>query len=246
MEAKIICLDSVGSTNNYLLNMIDNQAVEAWTVIWANEQTEGKGHGSGSWESGAGLNLTFSLLLKPYFIPPSKQFVITQIVSIALFKVLKSYISDEPVKIKWPNDIYIGDKKVAGMLIQNVIRGSQLEYTIVGIGLNVNQKVFYSDAPNPTSMALVKGVKYDLEKLLHELLHEIHVAYINSASSRSLKSLSTSYLENLYQVNEWHNYECKGEEFVGMIAGIGNFGKLQMKLKNGSKKEFEFKEVTFL
>jgi BirA family biotin operon repressor/biotin-[acetyl-CoA-carboxylase] ligase len=212
----------------------------------AKEQTAGKGHAGNSWESEKGKNLTFSLVLRPVFIEPSNQFLITQLVSVALTNFLKKRMPPEIVKIKWPNDIYIEDKKIAGILIQNTIRGNSLDYSVIGVGLNVNQETFRSDAPNPVSMIYYTGEHHHPEVLLDELYNEIIAVYASTASPQFVNLLQNFYLDNLYRFAELAAYKSGDKEFRGTIVGVGEYGRLQIKDEEGTVAEFNFKEVEFL
>lgn len=246
MKKNIVHLSSVDSTNKYALKLIENGRCEEGMVIVAGEQTAGKGHAENYWESEKGKNLTFSLILQPLFIDPAKQFLITQIVSVAILRFLQKMLPTGIVRIKWPNDIYVQDKKIAGILIQNTIRGQNLDYSIIGIGLNVNQEVFQSDAPNPVSLITFTGKQHKLDELLDRLFVEITTLYSNSASADFVESLNNSYLENLYRFNKFSDFMADGKEFKGKIVGIGEYGNLQLEQKNGQVTEYDFKEIKFL
>lgn len=246
MNRKTIRLESVDSTNKYALKLIEDGQCEEGMAIVSNEQTAGKGHADSDWESEKGKNLTFSLVLRPVFIDPSKQFAITQIVSVAILSFLQKMLPYGMVRIKWPNDIYVENKKIAGILIQNTIRGQKLDFSVIGIGLNVNQEVFRSVAPNPVSLIYYTGVLHNLDELLELLLTEITMLYTNSASAPFVESLTNIYLENLYRFNEVSDYRANGIEFKGKIVGVGEYGNLQVEQKNGKVTEFDFKEIEFL
>jgi len=245
MQTEIIQLETIDSTNKYALKLIESGSCSEGLVINAEEQSAGKGHGDSFWESEKGKNLTFSLVLQPGFIEPSNQFLITKIVSVSIRNVLSNYLSADLLKIKWPNDIYFKDQKLAGILIQNTISGQSLEYSVAGIGLNVNQEVFKSDAPNPVSMAKLTGLKYNRLILLEELIGEIFSVYIRSASSSFTERLNEIYLENLYWLNQTAKFKEQGKVFTGKIKGIGSYGRLQLEKENGKLQEYDFKEVEF-
>ena len=160
----IIELDVVDSTNNYASKLV------------ANFQGEGKGQRGNVWSSEPGKNLTFSLVLNPKRVAPSEAFVISKIVSLAICKYLESVI-DEDVFIKWPNDIYVGEKKICGILIENQFKGNNFEYAIIGIGLNVNQTNF-QNLPRVTSLFLESKKELDLKSVLTELLKSIEIFYL--------------------------------------------------------------------
>jgi len=146
----IISFDSLPSTNNELKNRLKTNDLSEFTTILTSYQTNGRGQQSNVWESADGLNLTFSVLLKPVFLEPALQFYLSKIVALALTDVLMKYVDE--LSIKWPNDIYVGEKKIAGILIENSLMGSCIDTCVVGIGLNVNQLSFQSSAPNPISL----------------------------------------------------------------------------------------------
>jgi BirA family biotin operon repressor/biotin-[acetyl-CoA-carboxylase] ligase len=161
---KIIYLNEVESTNNYANQLILSDAAEEGTVVLAQYQTHGKGQHGNVWESETGKNLLMSIIWYPGFLPASQQFMISKIVSIAITDCVNDIIDD--CKIKWPNDIYIGNQKLAGILIENSVKGSHLSSSVVGIGLNVNQQVFISAAPNPVSLFQITGVIYEISELM--------------------------------------------------------------------------------
>ena len=171
MDFRIIHIEETDSTNRWL-----KENGEGTMVVVADYQTAGKGCGTNSWESERGKNLTFSMLIHPTDIPASQQFRITEVVSVALCEVLERYLLTVPelaegLSIKWPNDIYRGDKKICGVLIENRLQGNVIVDSIIGIGLNVNQTEFVSDAPNPVSLRQLLGREIDREALLHGCVH---------------------------------------------------------------------------
>ena len=169
-EMRIIHLDTVGSTSSYLASLGAEAA--HGTVVMAREQTAGRGQRGNSWEAEPGMNITLSLMLHPKGLPPARQFVISRAVSLAIVGMLDKYVDD--VTIKWPNDIYIGDRKICGILIENTITGSTINRCIVGIGLNVNQTEFRSDAPNPVSLCqLMHGTVFDIDSLAEDMVSAI-------------------------------------------------------------------------
>ena len=144
-------------------------------IIWADFQTAGRGQRGHTWESRAGENLTFSALLEPTFLPVSEQFVLLEAVALSL----RDFFEGEGVEsaVKWTNDIYVGDRKAVGILIEHSYSGGKLARTIVGIGINVNQREFSSDIPNPVSLSLLTGKKYELEPLLRQFERCLAVRY---------------------------------------------------------------------
>lgn len=252
---KIETLDSVESTNRYceLLNLDE---VEEFTCYRAIEQTAGIGQrllstAEGTtthnhWFSGAaGENLTISVILKPTFLPAANQFGLTQAVALAITDWLSGFNIQRSAKIKWPNDIYVGDRKICGILTTTKL--STLHYTIssaiVGIGLNVNQTNFPEWVPNPTSLALLTGGRHDVSAVLPPLLDAIGCRY---KQLRHGEDLSTDYLERLMNLGVARRYSCRGEEITATVTGIDPFGRLCLIADDGRHLVCGMKEITLL
>lgn len=246
MEFKIKHFDSLGSTNEHAVDLIMKGQAQEGLVIGTSEQTQGKGHGSNSWESAQGKNLTFSLILEPGFLEASDQFFLTKIVSLSLQKTVQKYLSGHSVQIKWPNDLYCGVRKLAGVLIQNFLKGNTIEYSVVGIGLNVNQEEFYSNAPNPVSMKQCAHQEFDLEHLSKELLETISFYYEELQKESGRKQISDQYLKYLYQYKVVAKYQDNQGIFSGKIVSINAFGQLVIEDESGNPRVYDFKEVVFL
>ena len=230
------------STNNYAMQLVSDKHREG-TVVLAQYQRRGRGQAGSYWESEAGKNLLMSLILEPKFLEAGKQFYLSMVVSLGLVCFLKSYLND--VKIKWPNDIYVGDKKIAGILIEQLVKGSHIEASVVGIGLNVNQLTFLSEAPNPISMKQLTGKEYELDIILDEFLFELENFY-NILQKKNFIEIEREYLQNLFRINEWYHYRAGDEEFIARITGIGEFGQLQFEDQSGKIRSYLFKEVEFV
>lgn len=243
MNFEIIHLKTVGSTNKFVLDFVETSAKKNGLVIWADEQTAGRGYGENRWESEPGKNLTFSLVIKPLYIPPASQFLITQMVSVALQKVIENATGREDVRIKWPNDLYAGHKKLAGVLIQNVIKGEAIDLSIIGIGLNVNQETFSPELPKPVSIIQLTNKFTDRETLLNEFLQAFQNEYEKTGSPLFQEMISKSYFEKMYLFDDWATYQAGKEVFRGKIKGVGPFGHLILSLENGEERQFGFKEV---
>jgi len=241
-DNNIIVLKEVDSSNNYAKHLVD-RGVENGTVVLAHFQQTGRGQVGNFWESEAEKNLLMSLILYPKFLEAGKQFSISKAISLALVKWLEN--ETENVAVKWPNDIYVGDKKIAGILIENTIKGRGLDSSIVGIGLNLNQEIFTSGAPNPVSLKQLTGKTYDIKEVLHELLL-IFQSSITDIENGDLEKIDRAYFEKLYRGEEWHLYRKEGVEFEARISGIGEFGQLQLENRSGEILEFMFKEVEFV
>jgi len=236
--------DKLNSTNQYAYELLAKEQPAEGSIILTHDQYAGKGQATNKWESEPLKNLTFSIILYPKFLPARKQFLLNQVVSLSVFDTLKKYIS-EGLKIKWPNDIYVFDKKITGILIQNSLKGSTLQSSIIGIGLNVNQKQFISDAPNPTSLALAIGKTIDLKTLLAEFCEQLERNYLQIKGGQ-IAQLQQRYLNALYRLGENSHYRrTDGTIFKGQIIGATDIGKLMIKSQNGIE-EFVFKEVGYI
>ena len=240
---KIIKLDEVNSTNNFMQQLVLKQQNEIeGLVVTTKNQTSGKGLGGNVWQSEKEKNLTFSVLLKPNsFI--QNQFQISKVISLGVLDFLND-LGLEKVKIKWPNDIYIADKKIAGILIENSVRSNKIYQSIVGIGLNVNQTNFTSYKNSPTSILNEMGKAYlPLNETLNQLLFFIEKRYLLFKADK-IELINKDYIKNLYWLNEHRNFKTNKIGFQGTIIGVNSIGKVQLQVGN-SIKEFDLKEIEF-
>jgi len=235
---------SLASTNVFATELLAEKQVVEGTVILTHDQYAGKGQASNKWESAPHKNLTFSVILLPKFLLARKQFLLNQVVSLSVFDTLNAYITDG-LTIKWPNDIYVFNKKITGILIQNNLRGSTLQSSIIGIGLNVNQKQFVSDAPNPTSMTLEVGTKLDLDEVLSNFCQHLEKNYLQLKGGQT-EQIQQRYLDSLFRFGETHPYQrVDGTVFKGEIKGVTEIGKLIMETDTG-REEFAFKSLKYV
>jgi BirA family biotin operon repressor/biotin-[acetyl-CoA-carboxylase] ligase len=241
-DKKIIFLNEVESTNNYAKQLILSNAAEEGTIVLTQFQKKGKGQQGNHWESEAGKNLLASIILYPKFLKAGKQFLLSKIVSLSIVEFLKNEIED--VSIKWPNDIYVGNKKIAGILIENSIKGSYLFNSILGIGLNLNQDKFLSDAPNPVSLKQLTGKEYDIEKVISGISELIELWY-QKLQTGNFAEIDLAYLSFLFRNGEWCKYSKNGILFEAKILGVGEFGQLQLKDREEKVSEYQFKEIEF-
>ena len=232
--------DTLGSSND---EACKPQYVEG-DIILAQCQTAGRGQRGHTWESREGENLTFSLLLEPLFLPPSEQFLISEYVALGVCDALLHY--DIEAQIKWTNDIYIGDRKLAGILIEHKLQGSALARTVAGIGLNVNQKAFSDDLPNPISMAQATGREFDREEVLQTVATSLMARY-EQLREGGAKELQADYHQRLYRLGQEHCYALPdGSRFRGIIRGVEPTGALRIENERGELLSFLFKEVEFV
>ncbi len=232
MDWKIIHIEETDSTNRWLRE----HGGEDDMAVWADYQTAGKGQGQNSWESERGKNLTFSVLMHPKGMMANRQFDISMQVSVAILETLGQRIGD--LSIKWPNDIYWRNAKIAGILIENSLAGNTIRDTIIGVGLNVNQRTFRSDAPNPVSLWQICEEETDREQLLTEILTNIRRWEGKDARQR--------YLEQMYRRRGYHPYADAEGAFMARITDVESDGHLRLQDEEGKERRYGFKEVSFI
>jgi BirA family transcriptional regulator, biotin operon repressor / biotin---[acetyl-CoA-carboxylase] ligase len=240
---KMIKLQSIDSTNNYATARMYAEDWQEGTVVQADFQSNGKGQPGNYWESEKDKNLLCSIALKPCFLPIRNQFLISKAISLSVMNVVENYVAE--VMVKWPNDIYVGQRKIAGILIENSILGNSLEYSIAGIGLNINQLEFCSDAPNPVSLAQLTRQHYPVEVLLNELLFYFEKWY-SDLKSGQIEKVNHAYEERLYQLGILACYRDRYGTFSGRILGVNPIGQLRVEDNEKKIREYHFKEITFL
>ncbi len=237
-------LPQVNSTNEYASQLISKNNPPEGTVISTYSQTDGRGQIGSKWESEPGKNIVMSVIFYPTFLSVGRQFRLNQTISLAVLDFVKNHL-EAKVSIKWPNDIYIGQLKVAGILIQNILSGSSIRASIVGIGININQTEFLSSPTNPTSFALETNRNYELEELLLSLCHFVESRFLQLKSGK-LARLQSDYLQNLYRFEIPSPFQrANGEVFQGKITGLEESGRLRV-LIQGKEETFDLKEIRFL
>lgn len=236
---KSIFVKETLSTNELMREMLRNEKLPEGFVVQTDFQTAGKGQIGNLWEAENGKNLLFSIVLYPNQVPMDQLFILSQLVSLAIVNELKKFA--DGFTVKWPNDIYWNDKKLAGILIENAMQGKTVK-TIIGIGLNVNQQVFVSDAPNPVSLFQITGKPIDRERLLTDICQNINSLY----SEMDIKKIRTEYAELLYRKNGFFMFKAENEVFSAKITAIHPDGKLELETENDERREFYFKELEFV
>ena len=222
---KIIALPLCESTNTVMVNMSQNKLLDEGTIIITENQTRGRGQAGNKWITEPGVNLTFSLLLKPVFLEPSNQFFLNMAVGLALCHAISDLV-DEKVLLKWPNDVLVKDKKVCGILIENQVQGQLLAQSVIGIGLNVNQTNF--EWPNATSLKLLTEKNLDKELIFGNVLIRLE-AYYKLLRLKKFDALKKEYYSVLYWKDEEHQFDVKGDQLAGTITGIDEAGRLVVK-----------------
>lgn len=244
MIPPIIRLPETKSTNSYAIEVLSKDRPEEGCVIITDHQTAGKGTDTNTWESERGKNLTFSIILYPK-LAADQQFILNKAISLGIYDFLVSILPDYKVAIKWPNDLYIEDKKVCGILIQNSVMSNKLEYMVVGIGLNVNQEYFTSKVPNPVSLKIMTGVEYNLNEILQQLLHSVFQRY-NRIKPETIRKIENDYQRALYRLEEWHEYIVNGNRAYSKITATNAYGQLILEKENGETIVCDLKEVKFI
>jgi len=237
----LVILPECPSTNTQAVELAQAGQAPDGTVVITDHQTSGRGQRGNTWESGSGLNLTFSIVVHPVFLQASQQFHLNKAVALAVHDTVSRHTS-ERVHVKWPNDIMISCKKVCGILIENQVTGNQLGRSVIGIGLNVNQKTFSS--PHASSVSIHSGKPIDLAKLFDETLQSIEWRYIQLKNNR-LKELDHDYLRSLYRVNEVHSFIVDEKETDGILRGVDTNGRLLVEIGDRMR-SFDLKEIKYV
>lgn len=236
---RFIKKDQLESTNSYALELLAEDHITEPTVIITNEQTKGRGQVKNIWHSETGKSITFSAILFPKKIPLEKQFIISQVICLALYDTLIKHT--DAVKIKWPNDIYIGNKKTCGILIENAILGSEFAYSICGVGININNINFPKDFL-ATSLAIETRQTFHLDKIFDEIMKSLEKYYL-LAEHEKWTFLNEEYHKHLFKRNEWCHFEDKNGIFSAKIKGVNNYGQIEVIDNDGVLRTYGFKEI---
>ena len=242
---KIFHFDEINSTNVWLYDKMAENADISDMVAVAAHQTAGRGMDKNRWESEAGKNLLFSIALNVNFLEAENQFKISQAVSVAIVETLSQYIDNQQLFIKWPNDIYFGDKKLVGMLIQNTIESRMMGISIIGIGLNVNQLSFSNYLPNPISLKMITAEEYDLENLLNQLITNIKNAVESLRFIQNCEDINSKYISKLYRYQKWAEFVYQNQVKTLIITGFDKYGRLLLHDKEGAEIVCDVKELQF-
>jgi len=240
---QIIRLQRADSTNNYANTQLKANELNEGTVFLAYEQSTGRGQMNTQWESEPGKNLTFSIVVFPEFLDIRRQFMLSKAAALGIYRALSKYV--DQLQIKWPNDIYAGDKKLGGILIENSIMYSSIKSSVIGVGINVNQTVFLSNAPNPVSLKSLTTKQSDCELVLSEILSGIDFYYALLKDGQE-EVIDQEFISVLYRRNEKHWFKAEHEICEGEIIGVNEIGQLLIRKQDGGILDFHFKEVEFL
>lgn len=243
---KILHFDEIDSTNNYLLHYVPAPD-EDETVVVTDFQTGGRGQGSNRWESERGKNLLFSVLIHPVWMAPSEQFYLSMAGALALKDVLDEITTG--ISLKWPNDVYWHDCKLSGTLIETKVGQNRLRDCVFGVGLNVNQQHFRSDAPNPVSLRQIVEHTLPFDELLEKILQRFEYR-IQQLRNGDKEGIHAAYCAALYRSGERHLYALPdGRKFYGTLETVEPAGRLclSVETEQGLERQwFAFKEVQFV
>lgn len=242
------------STSSLLREQYTEQLPHLYTIR-TDYQTAGRGQAGNSWESEEGKNLLFSTLLRYKDILAMEQWRLSMLVAVVLWDVLARYLPKEGLTIKWPNDIYYGDRKLVGILVENILSGMMVDHSIVGVGVNVNQTIWRSDAPNPISMQQITGKEYNVEMIMNEWKSSM-----KAWENRSIDDVKAAYMQQLYRRRGWHMYverevsiapttiaeEKLDSVFLAEIVGVSAQGELLLRRENGQVKTYHFKQIRYV
>lgn len=252
-RCRMLELDEIDSTNNFLRHLSTPDDYQM-TLVTAEYQTAGRGADTNRWESAKGENLLLSLRVKPANLPVSRMFALSETTALAISDVLGAFLpltspkGGRGVCIKWPNDIYYGDSKVAGILIENDLQGNRVQRSTIGIGINVNQRRFLSDAPNPRSLADIVGRDIERHLVLEQFMERFTHLFgqIEDGRPEALDALHENYKSHLYRFGEEHTYSDKDGTFRATLTDVEPSGHLILRDHSGTLRRYAFKEVRFL
>lgn len=215
-------------------------------LVTADEQTAGRGQRGTVWESAAGENLTFSVAWRNVGVAARDQFLISEAVALSVAEtvaeLLKGTACTEAVSVKWPNDVYVGERKICGMLIEHSLSGPHIDATMAGIGLNVNQRHFCGDAPNPVSLCQLAGQTFSLTAVMERIVRHLHAGLAMLQEGR-YDEMEERFAARLFRREGWHPYRDAEGEFTGRFAGIARNGMLTLEKSSGEHRTYAFKEV---
>lgn len=250
LSPSLIRLDTIPSTNTWLALQGNIDALPHGTLVSARTQSAGRGQRGNTWEAEPGKNITMSILLRPAAVVPARQFVISEVVSVAVALLLRRHVpAPHRVAVKWPNDIYVDDRKICGILIEHTLTGGAIDHTIAGIGININQLRFVSDAPNPASLRQYTGREHDVEELVERLGGDILGLMARYDNPDLFSELHDIYLSMLWRRDTEATYidTATGEPFRATLQGVAPDGHLLLQPADGSPlRSYAFKEVMFV
>jgi BirA family biotin operon repressor/biotin-[acetyl-CoA-carboxylase] ligase len=242
MKFDILEVERVDSSNSCALKLLQNSNPSEGTVIWAREQYAGKGQGENQWLSEKGKSLTFSIILHPSFLSPESQFMLNKAVSLSVVNTVRRLLNDNVTRIKWPNDIYTGTGKVAGILIEHNILSNTIQHTIIGIGINLNQERFPAWIPDPVSLKQITGINFDAREVLDRYFDNLVCEY-SRLRKGEFASTDADYTACLYGYGQEMEFTAGQCKFTGRISGVDAYGRLCVMLPDGIVRTFNHGEI---
>ena len=240
MPQKIIHLPETESTNQALRILANAGDMAKKSIVWTDFQTKGRGQAGNSWESAPGMNLLCSILFYPPHLPVNQSFAVLELAALTVKHKLDEYVPD--ISIKWPNDIYFQNKKISGILIENDITEHHITRSIIGIGINLNQTEFKSNAPNPISLSMITGLTYNPQIVLNQL-HADFIKLADEFESKPFEHLHQQYCTSLYLRDGFHTYKDAKGSFKARIHAVELSGHIILEHQNGTLSRYGFKEV---
>jgi len=242
----IIFLPEMDSTNSYATHLLKNVNLHEGTVVLTANQTQGKGQRGASWDAQPERNLTASVILKPGFLSVKNQFFLYEVAALACYDAMAEILdsSQIDIKIKWPNDILVNRKKIAGILIENNILNSQVNWCVTGIGINVNQEIFAAGI-QATSLKLITGNNYSVEYVLQLVCKHLEKHYLALMSAK-YTTIHSVYLKRLFGLNEYLDFEVQGSVKTLLVKGLGETGLLMLEDETGTEMQVDVKEVKWM
>lgn len=243
----LVELDETTSTNTHAMQLIKEGNVAEGTVVWAHFQSLGRGQYGNTWQAIRGKNLTFSLVIHPHFLAAEKQFYLSMVTSLAVLGMLTEYLpaSQYDIQIKWPNDILVNKQKIAGILIESILRGNSLQSSVIGLGLNVNQPGFEEMKRKATSLYILLKKEFVLKEVLALFCKHFEALYLN-LKQHKFERLDKLYLNNLYNYNQFAKYQTGPKIFNAKLIGVAPSGLLMLETETKENLSFNFKELEFL
>lgn len=245
MQFPVITKETLASTNDFALKLVEEGISEEGTLVHAKHQTQGRGQRSTSWHASPGDSLTFSLICYPNFLKAHRQFYLTQVVALGLVRGFSELTGLEGFVVKWPNDIYFHGQKLGGVLIESSLSKDVIKASVMGIGINLNQIQFPDDLPNPVSLYQITGSQYDSKAVMHQLAKWIWNFY-EKLRQGSFEAIKNQYEQALYLLNQRHQFELpEGGSIIGEIRGVDEEGYLKIEQEDGRLRNFDLKEIRF-
>lgn len=240
---QVVSLPECASTNSEAQDLIRRNRATDGCVVITDKQTAGRGQRGNRWEAAPGENLTMSVVWRPAFLPAPDQFLLSQAVALAVHDWLVALLGPDPaLRVKWPNDIFFGNRKLGGILIENTLSGTMIQHSVVGIGININQQEF--GMATAASLASLTGRAYLLEPLASRLLEHLERRYLQLRAGR-LAAIRHDYRQVLYRYQQSHTYEVDGRQLTGEIVDVDEAGRLAV-LINGQVRYFDLKEIRYV